>query len=305
LKKYNLMYDSLINSKKEIDNPFFNECLSRIQNTLIRILNSKKINKKNHILLNAISYILLNGKKIRGLLDYATATSIGIPIEHCDISACAIEMIHAYSLIHDDLPSMDNDMKRRGRDSCHIAFDESTAILAGDSLHSLAFEILSDSNPGISDHKKIQIIHTLSKAIGIKGMVLGQYLDINNFVSLKYKNKKKLDIIYNFKTGNLIKASVKIGYLKKNKLDKKYKKAFDKFSYHIALAFQIQDDIIDSLKDNQNISKNTYPKILGIKKSIFYIKNHFNCALKNLNLIPNNHKLKTLTKYIILSDFLE
>ena len=164
----------------------------------------------NSPLIQAMSYaVLLGGKRIRPFLIYATGRMLGVPLEKLDHSAAAMEAIHAYSLVHDDLPAMDNDKLRRGKPTCHIAFDEATAILAGDALQSFAFELIAQ-DPTLTDLQKVRQIQSLAQAAGAQGMCMGQSLDLiseDKAISLA-----ELELIHRNKTGALIVASVLMGF---------------------------------------------------------------------------------------------
>ncbi|OBX06672.1 geranyl transferase [Gallibacterium salpingitidis] len=226
-------------------------------------------------LADAMRYsLLLGGKRIRPFLVYATGRMLGVPLEKLDHLAGAIECIHCYSLIHDDLPAMDNDTLRRNQPTCHIAFDEATAILAGDALQSYAFELLSQSP--LTDAQKIQQLSLLAKASGAQGMCLGQSLDLIS--ENKQLTLTELERIHNHKTGALITASVLLGfYASDYHTDKALEQKLRLFSQAIGLAFQVQDDILDITSNNEELGKNagsdlkshksTYPQLLGLEQA--------------------------------------
>lgn len=201
----------------------------------------------------AMRYACLDGgKRLRPSLIYATAEAYDTPLETLDFLAVAIELIHCYSLVHDDLPALDNDALRRGKPTCHKAFDEATAILVGDGLQSLAFELLSTANTS----QLIKIIQIVSKAIGpIEGMVFGQALDIESTQS-KISN----DVLYTLhqsKTGALINACIQCSALACGEQDEARLSLLKDFGTSIGLAFQIQDDLLDSVGNVQQLGKNT------------------------------------------------
>ena len=194
-------------------------------------------------LMKAMRYSTLSdGKRIRPFLTMATAQIFGIPPISSLESAVAIELIHSYSLIHDDLPAMDNDDYRRGRLSCHKKFNEATAVLAGDSLLTIAFEILADSKTHKDPAVRCEIIKIISKASGHKGMAGGQMLDLEN-TSSKI-SKEKLAKIHRLKTGMLFIACCEVGATL-GKANEKEKRALTYFAHDLGLAFQIKDDILD------------------------------------------------------------
>lgn len=200
------------------------------------------------------------GKAMRPFLVYATGNLFSIPYKTLDTIAVAIELIHIYSLVHDDLPAMDNDDLRRGRPTCHKAFNESTAILVGDGLQTLAFQLLSD--PEINDlppHLRLELIHILSKAAGILGMVKGQAIDTENVN--KALTETELETMHLGKTGALIQACVHSAALVglQNVSDTKHKhqilSALLNYAKLIGLAFQIQDDVLDATATTEQLGK--------------------------------------------------
>lgn len=224
--------------------------------------------------------------------------------------ACSVELIHTYSLIHDDLPSMDDDDMRRGKDSSHVRFGEANAILAGDALHDLAFELIT-SDKDMNDAAKINAVNLLAKASGSKGMVLGQYLDIE---SEKLNSNIKLDEIekiHSLKTGKLIQASILMGQLKSS-LDIEKQEMLSEFGSKIGLAFQIYDDILDetgdssvlgkSIKSDIKNQKQTYVKVVGLDQSN-YIANKLAAQsidiLDKMELGEAINNLKSLAEYMV------
>jgi geranylgeranyl pyrophosphate synthase len=223
---------------------------------------------------SAVHYAVHNGgKRIRPVLAYASAEAVGGALEDADNCACAVELIHAYSLIHDDLPAMDDDALRRGQPTCHIKFDEATAILAGDALQSLAYELLTDTGGRMPEPSvSLKMISTLAVASGWKGMVGGQSLDIEG--AGKIKDEQELALMHRLKTGALINASVRLGALSTGLASDQQLQCLETFSSCMGLAFQIRDDILDVEGDtetlgkqqgkDQTMNKPTYPSILGI-----------------------------------------
>jgi farnesyl diphosphate synthase len=218
--------------------------------------------------------VLGPGKRIRPALVYATAETLGIPPERVDAAACAVELIHAYSLVHDDLPAMDDDDLRRGRPTCHRAFDEPTAILAGDSLQALAFSILAHHPGAPSDASaRVQLIGTLAVASGTAGMAGGQALDLQ--AEGRNLDVTELEQIHALKTGALIRASVRMAAICAPDLDAAGREALERFGISIGLAFQVQDDILDVEGDEALTGKPvgsdearalpTYPALVGLE----------------------------------------
>ena len=226
------------------------------------------------VLHQAMRYAALaGGKYIRPLLVYACGETLNIKPDKLDGPACAVELIHAYSLVHDDLPSMDNDDLRRGKPTCHKAYGEAVAILAGDALQSLAFHILAhDETIAVSPSQRLRMIQTLTTASGSMGMAGGQAIDLAAVgQSLNLYN---LEFMHEHKTGALIRASVKLGALSKEQVSNDAITALDGYARCIGLAFQIRDDILD-IEGNTatlgktrgaDIAKNkpTYPALLGL-----------------------------------------
>ena len=256
----------------------------------------------------AIAYSLLaSGKRIRPLLCYATAEALNIDKNQTDFIAASIEMIHAYSLIHDDLPAMDDDDLRRGQATCHIKYDEATAILAGDALQTMAFEILTQTPTDAN--VCLKLIKHLSQASGYHGMVGGQALDLasenNDKITLTELKK-----IHQLKTGALITAPlVMVGILSKN-LTKQQNYALNNYGKNFGMAFQIIDDVLDVIGDEKIIGKpigsdealhkSTYPELMGLDKSKQTAINHVQTAIRSLADLPyDTNYLQQLAEYLI------
>lgn len=228
----------------------------------------------------AMRYSVMNGgKRVRPLLAYAACEALGGAAEQANGAACAVELIHAYSLVHDDLPAMDDDDLRRGQPTTHKAFDEACAILAGDGLQSLAFSALVTTalNPQ-SAETRLQMVDALAFAAGPAGMVGGQAIDLGS-VGLKL-DQDALAFMHRHKTGALIEASVKLGALASGKADQKQLDALQTYARAIGLAFQVQDDILDVESDTATLGKRqgadiardkpTYPALLGLDAAKAY-----------------------------------
>ena len=221
----------------------------------------------------AMLYSLLNGgKRIRPVLVYFANQFCGGSLRLADPAATAIEMLHSYSLVHDDLPAMDNDDLRRGKPTCHIAFDEATAILAGDALLTSAFESLSKPQQGYSAEQQLAMVYCLSKAAGERGMVLGQAFDLSHVGQpLTLDQLKQMHAL---KTGALITCALELGALSAGELQGERLKALKAFGEIIGLAFQVKDDLLDIEGDTVTLgkpsgsdierNKPTYPALLGI-----------------------------------------
>jgi len=221
----------------------------------------------------AMRYAVLNGgKRVRPVLVYLTGEALTIDTALLDAPACAVELIHAYSLVHDDLPCMDNDDLRRGKPTCHKAFAEATALLAGDALQTLAFHVLSH-NPHATNQQRVAMVAALAVASGSRGMAGGQTLDMDAVG--KTLNLVELENMHIHKTGALIRASVRLGALTCPYLDDALLEKLDHYAKCIGLAFQIQDDILDVEADTVTLgkrqgadlalNKSTYPSLLGLR----------------------------------------
>lgn len=220
--------------------------------------------------------VLAPGKRVRPVLVYATATTLGLDLTRVDGAAAAVEIIHAYSLIHDDLPAMDNDDLRRGRPTCHREFDEATAILAGDALQALAFYIISH-DPDMTDNPaaRLQMIENLSLFSGSRGMAGGQAIDLASVG--KTLNITELETMHIHKTGALIRTCIQLAALSINDLDAVQFRALDSYAKCIGLSFQVQDDILDVVGDTATLGKTqgsdsamnkpTFPSIIGLEAS--------------------------------------
>ena len=282
-------------------NNLTNEWLISRQSRINKFI-KKKFDKKDlsTTISKASNYALLNGgKRFRALLVYAIGAIDDTDKNQLDFIAASIEIIHAYSLIHDDLPDMDNDSLRRGLPSCHIKYGVAQAILAGDALQSLAFEILSSEDFKISDQQKINLIAQLSKAIGVEGMVLGQSLDMES--SNKKIDEKLLKKIQKNKTGQLIYASCTMPFSISKNFDISVNNLISRFSLLLGQLYQIVDDILDNSSTSERLGKTsgkdqdakkaTYVSIVGIDETI-KIKDNLYLSLKeNLSSIPGNTKI--------------
>ena len=254
---------------------------------------------------DAVKYALLNGgKRIRPLLTYAAADACGQRSDFLVYAAASVEAIHAYSLVHDDLPSMDDDDLRRGNPTTHIAFDEATAVLAGDALQGLAFEILANA-PG-SDKQIVQSIACLSQAAGGRGMVEGQMRDIEQVGGKP--NLEELQEMHLRKTGALIQASLLLGGISANNTEPEKTAALKDFAQAIGLAFQVRDDIIDQISSteilgktqgaDQALDKPNYVDLLGLEAAQVELKKLHQSAIEALEIFGD--RASTLH---LISDF--
>jgi geranylgeranyl diphosphate synthase, type II len=250
---------------------FLEQCRQQVDQLISDTLNRYDTHPR---LQDAMKYSLFNGgKRVRPILVYASAHAIAEATPLSDRAAIAVEAIHAYSLIHDDLPAMDDDDLRRGQASCHIAFDEATAILAGDGLQALAFEVLCNDIPDhIDPHIALLMLDTLAKASGAQGMVAGQSLDLSAVKQIL--SLEQLEAMHRLKTGALINASVRLGALSTGLASSTQLNALAQYADAIGLAFQVQDDILDVIADTATLGKQqgadaaldkpTYVSLLGL-----------------------------------------
>ena len=262
-------------------------------------------------LLEAMRYSLFNGgKRLRPVLTYASCLALGGKLAQADRAAAAVECIHAYSLVHDDLPAMDDDELRRGQPTCHIAFDEATAILAGDALQPLAFEMIS-MDPSLAPEIRLQMVQTLARASGDQGMVGGQALDIA--AEGQRQTLEQLQRMHSLKTGALIRAAVQLGALASNRSSEGDRAALDAYACAIGLAFQVQDDILDIEGDTQTLGKpqgsdlahdkSTYPALLGLDGAKQKAAELHRQALNALTHLPHETTLlRQVADYIVARD---
>jgi len=249
------------------------------------------------------------GKRVRPVLVYAAGKALNIEEEQLDACACAVEIIHAYSLIHDDLPAMDDDDLRRGRPTCHKKFDEATAILAGDALQAFAFEILAaDSALQTSPSNRIEMIKLLAKASGSVGMAGGQAIDLDAVG--KALKLEELENMHLLKTGALIRASVLLGAMCSPNIQASKLEALDTYAHCVGLAFQIHDDVLDVTADTETLgkpqgsdeeqNKPTYPALLGLEGAQQRALELHNRAIQALEVFDESADiLRKLSAYII------
>ncbi|MGL4380148.1 MAG: (2E,6E)-farnesyl diphosphate synthase [Vibrio sp.] len=261
-------------------------------------------------LIEAMRYgLLLGGKRARPYLVYITGQMLGCALSELDTPAAAIECIHAYSLIHDDLPAMDDDELRRGQPTCHIQFDEATAILTGDALQTLAFTILAEGSlSAVGETQRVAMIQTLAQASGAQGMCLGQALDLaaeNRLISLE-----QLQTIHRNKTGALMRCAIRLGALAAGETGRAMLPYLDRYADAVGLAFQVQDDILDIISDTQTIgkpqgsdqqlNKSTYPALLGLAGAQQKAQALLQEALLALSEIPyNTQALEEFARYVV------
>lgn len=262
-------------------------------------------------LFEAMRYSVFNGgKRVRPALCFAAAEAISATDDNTAKVAAAVEMIHAYSLIHDDLPAMDDDDLRRGVPTCHIQFNEATAILAGDALQSLAFKQLSELDLPAS--VSLQLVALLSNLAGCNGMVTGQAIDLAS--TGKQLSAEELTHMHNHKTGALIEASVIMGAIATNQASAEQLEVLKNYSRAIGLAFQIQDDILDVESSTEQLGKNqgsdsdnnkaTYTSILGIEEAKSEAERLYQQSLESLSAFGDRaQSLRALAQFIVHRSF--
>lgn len=283
-------------------------CQARVEKTLDHwIPSAQTLPCELH---EAMRYAVLGGgKRIRAVLAYATGEALGVHAEMIDGPAGAVELIHAYSLIHDDLPCMDDDDLRRGKPTCHIAYGEATALLAGDAMQPLAFYILGH-DPSMIDNpaRRIEMINTLALASGSRGMAGGQAMDLA--AEGKTLALPELEDMHIHKTGALIRASVKLGALCCAEATTEQLEKLDHYAKCIGLAFQIRDDILDVEADTETLGKPqgadilrqkaTYPALLGMQGAKEMAASLCNDALDSIRDMPESAtSLRWLAEYIV------
>ena len=285
---------------------FLIQCQKRVEysleTTLSRSIPCNKLKK-------AMRYACLDGgKRIRPVLVYASAQAVDASMNDADMAACAVELIHSYSLVHDDLPAMDDDDLRRGKPSVHKAFNEATAILVGDALQALAFQCLAEQNNALSAETKLLMTTMLAEAAGAFGMTAGQTLDLE--ASGTRVELNELETLHRLKTGSLIKASVRMGALCNPQCSEAQLCALEQYADNIGLAFQVQDDILDEIGDTDTLgkpqgsdraqTKPTYVSLLGLgnaKTKAAELANNAILAIEGISTSANS--LRDLANYIV------
>ena len=277
---------------------------------LVKIKLTDSIGDSNLIEESMLYSSLADSKMIRAGLIFASAeTNPNLDISSVITLATSIELMHTYSLVHDDLPCMDDDDMRRNQPSNHIKYGEANAVLTGDALQALAYEILcNDIN--LSAQDKIRAIKLLSQACGKNGMVLGQHLDIQNETNLKEISQEDLDYIHQLKTGKLIECSVLFGQINNN-LSKDQLKNFNNFSSKLGLAFQIVDDVLDVTESTEILgktnnsdlknNKHTYVSLVGIEKAKKRAGQLIESAIEDLSMnnMQKTNKLVSIANYLV------
>ena len=285
-----------------------NACQARVDAALDSLLVAPRDELER--LYQAMRYSVINGgKRVRPLLVYAACETLGGAPEQASGAACAVELIHAYSLVHDDLPAMDDDDLRRGQPTTHIAFDEAAAILAGDGLQALAFGVLADPARNPQDAAtRLDMLASLARAAGPAGMVGGQAIDLGAVG--RQLDQPALEVMHRHKTGALIEASVRLGALASGRSDAGALQALQRYARAVGLAFQVQDDILDVESDTATLGKTqgkdqahdkpTYPALLGLEAAKAYAVQLRDQALAALEGFDGRaDALRELARYIV------
>jgi len=299
---------SFYNNEPQSLEQFLSNCQQRVQSVLEQLLASTP--QRPEQLQKAMAYACFNGgKRVRPVLVYAAAMAGGCDLERADKAAAAVELVHCYSLVHDDLPAMDDDDLRRGKPTVHKAFDEATAILVGDALLTLAFQALSEAEQdGIPAADCLAMIRTLASAAGHEGMVAGQAIDFEAVG--KALDVDQLEAMHALKTGALISASVELGATCSPDLQENQREALRSYARHVGLAFQIQDDILDVTGDTSTLgkpqgsdhalNKPTYTSILGLDEACSKAVALAGAAEKDLDDIGDSAEmLRKLARFVV------
>lgn len=288
---------TLLNHYRERVDGYLNACIDQ--------------NSIDPVLQESMQYSLFNGgKRVRPTLVYMVNAMLGGTPKHADSTAAAIECIHSYSLVHDDLPAMDDDDLRRGKPTCHIVYGEATAILAGDALQCLAFELITNDTQ-LADATKVQLIKLLSQASGHRGMVVGQSFDLHHVGAPL--TLEQLEAMHQHKTGALLCCAVMMGAALNENTSTDQLEALLKYAQAIGLAFQVQDDILDIEGDSDVIgkpqgsdieqNKPTYPALLGLQGAKIKLQQLHQDAIDALiSFGPEASELKALADFIVQRD---
>ena len=281
-------------------------CLARVDAFLAKILYCSKPSLTGFF--EGMHYASIDGgKRIRAMLTFASGAYLNVPEAELDIYASAIESVHAFSLVHDDLPAMDNDTLRRGKPTCHVAFGEGIAILVGDALFSEAFSMLSGTmTPHFNSLKRLKMLNILARKSGPAGMVSGQYLDLKS--EKQQLTLEELLCLHQMKTGALIEATIELPLVYAEPAES-VATTLQNFSKTIGLIFQIQDDILDVKKTSEELGKtagkdeqsekSTFPRLLGLDGAAQFLNEKLDKAKALLDTLPGDpHFLNLVFEYI-------
>jgi geranylgeranyl pyrophosphate synthase len=280
---------------------------TRVEQSLTQHLTTDSKEPTSTKLIDAMRYSTLNGgKRLRALFVYAAGEALGADLKLLDFPACAVEMIHAYSLVHDDMPAMDDDDLRRGKPTCHKAYGEATALLTGDALQSLAFETLCNSP--LSAQQQINLIRTLANHSGVKGMAGGQAIDLESVG--QGLSVDALQTMHQLKTGALIQASLQMGALASDSVTDSILDQLAEYGSCVGLAFQVHDDVLDVTSDTDTLGKTqgadialnkpTYPALMGLAAAQQKAAELIDKSLAILEDLPyDTQALADLSQYIV------
>lgn len=284
---------------------------SRFEGVLSKLLPEAEMAPQR--LHEAMRYSVLDGgKRVRPLLAYAAGELAGADMQRLDMAAAAVELIHAYSLVHDDMPCMDNDVLRRGKPTCHVQYDEATALLVGDALQSLAFQLLSEQVLSDDPERQLQMVKLLAIASGSRGMAGGQAFDLASVG--KQLTLPELEFMHIHKTGALIRVAILLGALCGTALDLAQQERLDHFGKSIGLLFQVVDDVLDAEADTVTLGKTagkdadndkpTYVTLMGVQAAKQMAADLHREAMETLSgLGEGTQRLRELADFIVLRKY--
>ncbi|AXT46014.1 MULTISPECIES: polyprenyl synthetase family protein [Chromobacterium] len=287
------------------------EIQQQVEGALERLLPSDQHTPQK--LHEAMRYVCLGGgKRVRPLLVFAAGELVGASADNLARIGAALEMVHVYSLVHDDMPCMDDDVLRRGKPTCHVAYDEATALLAGDALQTHAFDTLSAPLPGVGPAAQLAMVHTLARAAGHAGMAGGQAIDLASVG--KALNQPELEYMHLLKTGALIRSSVLLGAMAGRPLSEEETARLDVFAKRMGLAFQVVDDVLDCEADTATLGKTagkdaahdkpTYVSLMGLSEAKQFARDLRDEAFAALEGFGDSaQRLKELADYIVARSF--
>jgi len=284
---------------------------ARMETALARLLPAPQVAPAN--LHEAMRYAVLEGgKRVRPLLAFAAGELSEAPRERVEVAAAAVELIHAYSLVHDDLPCMDDDVLRRGKPTVHVEYDEATAMLVGDALQSLAFQLLSENKLAGDPQRQLEMVRTLAAASGSRGMAGGQQIDLE--ATGKPLTLPELELMHIHKTGAIIRAAVLLGFCCGEKTNETEKKQLDRYAKAVGLAFQVVDDVLDSEANTATLGKTagkdakqgktTYVSVIGLaaaRRMADELRQEAQAAIADFGV--RAQRLSQLADFIVLRKF--
>jgi len=280
---------------------------ARVEQALDRVLPTTGLAPAK--LHEAMRYITLGGgKRVRPMLAFAAGEAVGADASMAEAAACAVELIHVYSLTHDDLPCMDDDDLRRGKPTCHVQYDEATALLVGDALQSLAFEVLAEPRLGVDPAVQVEMLAILARAAGSRGMCGGQAVDLNS--TGKHLELAELEFMHIHKTGALIQAAVLLGALAGGPLAEDQRRRLEHYARCVGLAFQVMDDVLDAETDTATLGKTagkdaaqgkaTYLTLMSAREARAYAQELMSEALTAVAPFrPRDTRLADIARFIV------